>query len=111
MSIKRSLKSFRKNADIHRHNSPKIPSAATLKSLPPDEAKELFDNFEKSFYQYLDKEKESFENALPRISACAFLKGFLNPFNPRINLDNHYSWCPFEEWYSPDKNVLKFNED
>lgn len=100
------LKTFKRGADIHRTPLPAHPTLQELLEVPEDERRALFDDFEKNFYEILEKNNVSFENAMPRISLCAFLTSIVSPFTS--SLDTHYSWCPAEEWLYSSAN-MNFN--
>lgn len=100
------LKTFKRGADIHRTPLPELPTPQEILEIPEDERRAFLDDFEKNLYEAIERNRVSFENALPRISLCAFLVSAVSPFTS--SLDTHYSWCPAEEWLYSSAN-MNFN--
>lgn len=96
MHIKHFLTSLRKGADCRPHPLPAPPPLQELHEMNADDARKILEDFLNTCENCQKKNDVALENAMVRIEACAFLRGFLRPFSSQ--LPEHYSWCPYNDW-------------
>lgn len=107
-NIKTLNKAFKKDADIHKRPMPKLPLITDLQNMNPEEVKIAIDSWEQEFSDAIMLNNKSFNNALVRIRVCAFIKRFKNPYD-NFNHNEHYTWCPHEEWVQ-NTTISQFSE-